>query len=183
MKNFQVWFQESLSRQVGWDELWKGEHFCSKSVLICFLLIWFCDFFCKNMFKFSSYRLGSMIGIRNSSFHHQYLEKIEPELMSASVWKTSWTSTNRFMGKYYSESKNQHPEPFVVQAGIFQVQFYLVMSWLDSNIFLKVSFICFEIYKYFSICRTWRIRPLWTPYWQVKCMTYGRQSSSSSTRY
>ena len=128
------------------------------------LVLWLVIFFVRNVFKFASYRLGSMIGIRNSSFHHQYLEKIEPELMSASVWKTSWTSTNRFMGKYYSESKNQHPEPFVVQAGIFQVQFYLVMSWLDSNIFLKVSFICFENYKYFSICRTWRIRPLWTPY-------------------
>ena len=28
---------------------------------------------------------------------------------------------------------------FVGQAGVFQVQFYLVMSWLDSNVFFKVT--------------------------------------------
>ena len=41
---------------------------------------------------------------------------------------------------------------FVGQAGVFQVQFYLVMSWLDSNVFFKVTH--YNMFKC-TINRTW----------------------------
>ena len=118
-----------------------------------------------------------MIGTRSSWCRHPLRGRIEPKLMSASAWPTSWISTSRFLReknkfgndeslsfdkynwsvkvapflkvfilkprprhfKTKPQLKNLKSQPLVGQAGVFQVQFYLIMSWLDSNLYFKVS--------------------------------------------